>query len=192
MRLRSHGKFYLGTVYHGDGHRARHSGGREDWKLELEDQPHLAFGAELIGAEIASADGVTANANRPSRMKGQVGSAAELVRKSMLRTCGRLRCEVRIAYQRVSPELDSPARGPANSRTAITRDEPGTSSGLSAMCRVKRALDAEQVIKVIHHAVIESIGVLGNVRQFVETEERITKISLPRISLKYACYVLRW
>src|ERR1700751_4888844 len=104
-------------------------------------------------------------------MKGQVGSAAELIGKSVLSTCGRLRCEVRIAYQGVSPELDSPARGPANSRTTVTRNEP--------------------VVKVIHHAVIESIHVLRNMRQFIETEERITEVSLPCIGLKYACDVLR-
>jgi len=145
----------------------------------------------LVRAEILGADGVGADTQRPAGLEGQVDTAAEGIGDGVLIAERRLRGEVGIADQSVSPNFQAAARGPAETGATAAESEPGTDVVLSRVGGGKIAFRADPVLEVIHHVDIEAVHVFLHAGNFIKTEEGIAEVGLPIVGLENAGYVLR-
>jgi len=174
----------------GSAGRSDFLGGREG-VLELEDHADGDFWAPLIRAEIAGAHRVDSAAQSPARLEGYVDASTEGVGEGMLVTVGRLRSEVGITDQSVSPDFQAAPSGPTKSGSAATEGKPRTLPTLGGMSGGKIAFCADPILEVIDRIYVEAIRILGDAGQFVKTEEGVAEVELKIVSLENAGDILR-
>ena len=159
-------------------------------ELELEDDADGSLRAPLVSAEILGTHSIGTHTQRPARLEGQINSATESVSEGVLVAKGRLRGEVRDTDQGMGPEFKAATSRPTEARTAAAEREPGTDVILRTVGGGKIAFGSDPILEVIDHVEVEAVGVLGERRQLIKTEEGVADVQLPSVVLEDAGDIL--